>query len=165
MPYTCINPAQLHSSDSTSLERNYDVRSAAGTYEHSFLEFSVGSFGDCCGWCFSCFWRVSVWISSVSDFRFLTLFRTLTVGFGFALYIDSRFLTSFCFWLDFWLDLDSRFWPFSDFDSRLRIRICCELDTEETSFPKMRVIDVLSVCVSMRYGHNRLLTVYKCWMF
>ncbi len=33
-------------------------------------------------------------------------------------------------------------------------------DTEETSFPKMGVIGVLSVCVSKRYGHNRLLTIY-----
>lgn len=46
---------------------------------------------------FLCVWRVfTVIISAI--LRFLTCFRTLTIGFGFASYFDNRFLTPFCFW-------------------------------------------------------------------
>ncbi len=46
---------------------------------------------------FLCVWRVFI-VKFSAILRFLTCFRTLTIGFGFASYFDNRFSTPFCFW-------------------------------------------------------------------
>lgn len=146
-----------------SVKRYYDASDAAGIYEHTELEFSVGWFGDWCGWCFWCGWRVSTvieflwllifgfWLSFGLWLSALDLRHILILGFRLPSVFDARFLTS----------LDSRFWPFSGFDSRLRtlLGLVNSSATEKNADPfiEMGVFGVLSVCVSMQYTqHSRL---------
>ncbi len=136
------------------MERNYDARSAL--YEHAFLEFSVGSFGDFCGWCFCVFgefysdyfgyisvfdlfsdfdyrlWICFVFWQSVFDpFLFLTLdFDSVwTLGFRPVSVFDARF----------WLCLDSRFRPFSVFDARFWLCLDSRFRPFSVFDPRLRI--------------------------
>lgn len=122
----------------------------------------LGVFGDICGLCFCCGWRVS----TVIEFIWL-LILGFWLSFGLWLSaLDSRHILTLGNWLpsvfDTWFVtvLDSRYWPFSGFDSRLRtLGLVDSSATEKKADPfiEMGVIGVLSVCVSMRYAHSRLI--------